>query len=282
LQRARRGIYLLTDFGESPYTGVLRALARSLLGDDATVVDLDHSVPSFRVIAGAYVLANTYYWAPRGSVIVAVVDPGVGGPREAVLADTGDYVLVGPNNGLLYPVIAREGLKLLVELDMDRVVALAKERFRGKLPQGKWPVSYTFHGRDLFLPAGALVAAGVDPLELGEPMERERLKKIVIEYVERVEAGYKARVVYIDKFGNVALSAKPGLMPIHQWRRVYIQTQTEQHVAHVGRRFSDVRPGQLVIYVNSFGHVEIAVNQGNAARKLGVEIGDTLVVAPIE
>lgn len=277
-----RGLYLLTDFGDSPYTGILRMLAKSIIGDDAVVVDVDHSIPSFRVTAGAYVLVNTYYWAPRGSVFVVVVDPGVGGSREAIAVEAGDYFFVGPNNGVLYPAISREGIKRIIELSMDRVVSLAQARLRGKLPQGKWPLSYTFHARDLFMPAGALIAAGVDPGELGEPMEKERLRRTVIEYVERVEAGYKARIVYVDKFGNIALSAKPGLVPLQQWRRVYIQTASEQYVASVGRKFSDVRPGQLVVYVNSFGHIEIAVNQGNAARKLGVDVGDFIVIAPLE
>ncbi len=279
---AKRGLYLLTDFGDSPYTGILRALARSIMGDDAVVVDIDHSIPSFRVVAGAYVLLHTYYWTPRGSVIVAVVDPGVGGPREAIAVEAGDYILVGPNNGLLYPVISREGLGRIVELSMERVVEEAQKRFRGKLPQGKWPLSHTFHARDVFLPAGALIASGVDMELLGDPMERDRLKRVVVEYVERVEAGFKARVVYVDKFGNVALSAKAGLLPLSQWRQVYIQTPSDQHVAAVGRKFSDVRPGQLVVYVNSFGHVEIAVNQGSAAKKLGLDVGDTVVLTPIE
>lgn len=277
-----RGVYLLTDFGDSPYTGILRMIAKSIIGDGAVVVDVDHSIPSFKVVAGAYVLLHTYYWAPKGSVIVAVVDPGVGGSREAIAVEAGDYYFVGPNNGLLYPAISREGIKRVIELSMERVVSEAQARIRSKLPQGKWPLSYTFHARDLFLPAGALIAVGVDISDLGEPLPRERLRRTVIEYVEKVEGGYKARIVYVDKFGNVALSARANLLPIHQWRRVYIQTASEQYVAQVGRKFSDVRPGQLVVYVNSFGHVEIAVNQGSAAKKLGVDVGDQLVIAPLD
>lgn len=277
-----RGLYLLTDFGDSPYTGILRMLAKSIIGDDAVVVDVDHSIPSFKITAGAYVLANTYYWAPRGSVFVVVVDPGVGGSREAIAVEAGDYYFVGPNNGVLYPAISKEGIKRIVNLSMEKVVSLARARLRGKLPQGKWPLSHTFHARDVFLPAGALIASGIDLQELGDPMEKERLRRSVIEYVEKVEGGYKARIVYVDKFGNVALSAKPGLVPLQQWRRVYIQTQSEQYVAAVGRKFSDVRPGQLVVYVNSFGHIEIAVNQGSAAKKLGVDVGETLVLSPLE
>lgn len=277
-----RGLYLLTDFGDSPYTGILRMLARSIIGEGAVVVDVDHSIPSFKVTAGAYVLANTYYWAPKGSVFVVVVDPGVGGSREAIAVEAGDYFFVGPNNGVLYPAIVREGIKRIINLSIERVVSLAQSRHRGKLPQGKWPLSYTFHARDVFLPAGALIASGVDIQELGEPIEKDKLRRAVIEYVEKVESGYKARIVYVDKFGNIALSAKPGLLPLQQWRRVYIQTSSEQYVATVGRKFSDVRPGQLVVYINSFGHIEIAVNQGNAAKKLGVDVGDFLILAPLE
>ncbi len=276
-----RSVYIITDFGDSPYTGIVRSVIKSIAGD-VEVVDVDHSVPSFKVMAGAYVLLHSYHWAPRGSVILAVVDPGVGTAREALAVEAGDYVFVAPNNGLIYPAVAREGFTRGVSLIPERVVEAAQARFRGKLPQGKWIVSSTFHARDVFAPAAALIASGVDMEHLGTPIEAQALRKLSVEYVERIEEGYRARIVYVDKFGNVALSAKPGLLPIMSWRSVMIQTEKESFPAKVGRKFGDVSPGELVVYVNSFGHVEIAVNQGSAAKRLKVDIGDTLTIVPME
>jgi len=273
-------IYLLTDFGDSPYTGILRAVARSLGVD---VVDIDHSIPSFRVMAGAYVLAHTYNWAPKGSVIVAVVDPGVGTNREALAVKAGDYIFVGPNNGLLYPAVSREGFEKAVSLIPERVVEAATRRFMGKLPGKKWVVSSTFHARDVFTPAGALIALGVDMETLGTPFRQEDMRKVAIEYVERrPQEGYRARIVYIDKFGNVALSATPRLVPLTNWRKVMVNTGHGSYQVTVGRKFGDVNPGELVLYVNSFGHLEIAMNQGNAAKKLMVDIGDNVSILPLE
>ncbi len=277
---AGRSIYLITDFGASPYSGILKAVAKSL--SDVEIIDLDHSIPSYKVLAGAYVLANTYYWTPKGSIIVAVVDPGVGTQREAILVEAGDYVFVGPNNGLLYPVIAKEGFKKGVTLIPDRVIEIASKRFKGKLPGGKWPLSSTFHARDVFLPSATLYASGVESELLGTPFEQSSLRKLVLEFVEETEEGYKARVLYIDKFGNVALSIRPGLVPITSWRRAMIRTDSGTFPVKVGRKFEDVQAGELILYVNSFGFSEIAVNQGNASKKLRVSVGDNIILTPLE
>ncbi len=275
-----RAIYLITDFGESPYAGILRSVAKSIA--DVDVIDIDHSVPSFKVLAGAYVLANTYYWARKGSIIVVVVDPGVGTHREALLVEAGDYVLVGPNNGVLYPVIMKEGFKRGFSLIPERVVEAASQYFKGKLPGGRWTLSSTFHGRDVFVPAAALYASGVQPEHLGTPIDQSSLKRLLLEYVEEVEEGYRVKTVYIDKFGNIALSVKPSLLPVTSWSRVMVRTDTGTYSVKVGRKFEDVQVGELVMYVNSFGYVEIAVNQGNAAKKLRVSVGDPVVITPLE
>ncbi|MCE4620324.1 MAG: SAM-dependent chlorinase/fluorinase [Desulfurococcales archaeon] len=275
-----RAIYLITDFGESPYAGILRSVAKSIA--DVDVIDIDHSVPSFKVLAGAYVLANTYYWARKGSIIVVVVDPGVGTHREALLVEAGDYVLVGPNNGVLYPVIMKEGFKRGFSLIPERVVEVASQYFKGKLPGGKWTLSSTFHGRDVFVPAATLYAFGVQPELFGTPIDQSALKRLLLEYIEEVEEGYRVKTVYIDKFGNIALSVKPSLLPVTSWRRVMVRTDAGTYSVKVGRKFEDVQVGELVMYVNSFGYVEIAVNQGNAAKKLRVSIGDPVVITPLE
>lgn len=276
----RPAIVLITDFGDSPYTGILRLVAKSI-APDVDVIDGTHSVQSFNVLAGAYVVYNTYRWAPRGSVIVAVIDPGVGSSRAAIAVRAGDYYFVGPDNGVLYPAIAKEGFLHGVSLDPEKVTRLAAERFTGKLPGRTWQVSNTFHGRDLFTPAAALIASGVSLDSLGSPLSQADLRKLALEYIEKTEEGLKAKVVYIDKFGNVALSIPSGAVPLFSWSKLVVHTPAGSFTVPVGRKFSDVSPGDLVAYENSFGFLEIAANMDNAARKLGVSIGDLVLVTPL-
>ncbi|MCE4602311.1 MAG: SAM-dependent chlorinase/fluorinase [Desulfurococcales archaeon] len=272
-------IGLVTDFGDSPYTGIIRSLAYSIVGGNACIVDIDHSVPSFSILAGAYVVAHTYRWLPRGSIIATVVDPGVGSTREPIAVEAGDYYFIGPNNGVLYPAITREGFKQGVKISSQQVASLAEPRFLGKLPRGRWPLSNTFHGRDIFVPAAALIASGHGIEELGEPLELRDLARSSIDYVERSNSGYRTTVVYIDKFGNTALSAREHSIPLKLGEPVIVETMSGiSYRIPFLRTFSDVNPGDLVMYVNSFGHLEIAVNQGNASRKLGLEFGEKITI----
>jgi S-adenosylmethionine hydrolase len=266
----RRFIGLVTDYGEGHYAGVLRAVIKGL-APDVEVVDLEHSVPSYNVLAGAYVIAVTYRWLPRGSIIVGVVDPGVGGPRRPIAVEAGDYFFVGPDNGLLYPAIESEGFRRGVELRFDKVARLVSGRFPGKLHS--WSLSYTFHGRDLFAPAAALLDS-VDLEDLGEPISEGDLVKLSIHSVEGGDGVYDVKVIYIDKFGNVVLSCKPGDLNLGDAVEVELQTERGLFRAPIGVTFSSVPQGELVVYENSFGYVEVAVNQGNAGELLGVRIGD--------
>ncbi len=276
----RRHVALVTDFGDSPYTGVLRAVIKSI-EPEIPIIDLCHCVPSFSILAGAYIVYNTYNWTPRETVITVVVDPGVGTSRPALAIRAGDYFFVGPDNGVLYPAISKEGYNYGVELDPARVASRAQALFRGKLPGKTWQISDTFHGRDVFAPAAALIAIGEPLDELGTPISQSDLKKLSLETVERAEEGYRVKVVYIDKYGNIALSAMRGAIPIRQWQRIAVSTKEGTFQALVGRKFSDVSPGDLVIYVNSFGFIEIAANLDSAARRLGVSIGDKITLTPL-
>ncbi len=264
---------LITDFGDSPYTGIIRAVARCL---GAEPVDLDHSVPNFSIAEGAYVTLSTYKWLPEGSSISVVVDPGVGGPRRPVLIETRHYYFVGPDNGVLYPAAAEDGVSRVYVLDAERVAGLVRERARCPGFLEGWRVSHTFHGRDLFTPAAALVATGVEPSSLGSEADPDSLVKLDVVWEKESEDRVTVKVVYIDKFGNVALSTR---RPIPEGAEVEIVTgRGYSWRALAGRTFSDVEEGKLVIYENSFGFIEIAVNKGSAADLLKVKPGDTLIL----
>ncbi|MCS7106716.1 MAG: SAM-dependent chlorinase/fluorinase [Acidilobaceae archaeon] len=257
-------IALITDYGNTHYAGVLKAVIKSI-APSAEVIDIEHGSWSFSAEAGAYVLLSSYGWFPRGTVFVVVVDPGVGSRRRALAVEAGDYFFVGPDNGVLYPAVKEEGLKRAVELSFEKVSALAKPLMKSKR---ELFLSHTFHGRDLFAPAAALIHEGTSLEMLGDPVQE----------ITTLSLEEGSKVIYVDKFGNVALSLRT-LPHADEWRVI-----TEEGIFRVkrGRTFSDVPPGKLVIYVNSAGFVEIAVNQGSAARTLGVKIGDHVALEPMQ
>jgi len=278
----KRHIGLVTDFGDGPYQGIMKAVIASI-DPELKVIDIDHWVPSFSVTAGAYIVANSYQWMPRGSVIVAVIDPGVGFSRGALAVETSNYIFIGPDNGVLYPAIVRDGFRRAVMIDYRVLEDIVPLKFRGVLPEGRWVISHTFHGRDVFAPAAALVASGsVDLEDLGKPVELEKLRKATIDHVEHVNGYYRVTVVYIDKFGNVALSARPHVVPLRKWSIVGIKTHSGMYYARVVNTFSEAPGSDLIIYVNSFGYLEIAVNRGNAAHKIGAEIDMKVTLIPME
>lgn len=272
-------IGLITDYGYGHYSGVLKAVIKGVSGE-AEVIDVAHEIPDFNVTAGAYIVRVTYQWLPKGSIIVAVVDPGVGGARKALAVEAGDYVFIGPDNGLLYPAIAVEGFKKGVELSPGKVSRLVEGRFKGKT-WGAWALSATFHGRDLFGPAAALLTLGYSLEDLGSPIGFSDIEKLDLEYVELEGSSYRVKAVHIDKFGNTVLSCGP--------QQIGFNLEVEYEVSAGGRtfkaspavKFSDVGEGELLLYVNSFNFMELAVNRGSASQKLGLRVGDTITVRPL-
>ena len=237
-------IVLFTDFGVSdPYVGQLKGrLAEHAPGQQ--VVDLLHEVPDFNAHAGAHLLAAFAGVFPPGSVFLAVVDPGVGTPRDAVVVMAGGRWFVGPDNGLLSVVAARHADAQLWRITW-RPAAL----------------SPTFHGRDLFALVAAEIARGPFRADRLEPTE-----KLTVEF----DAGDLARVIYIDHYGN----AWTGMRDVPADARV---TAAGQLFAH-GESFGFVAKGEGLWFINSVGLLELAVNRGSAAAAYGLKVGDRVQV----
>jgi hypothetical protein len=220
---------------------------------EARIVDLCHDVPAQDILAGALMLQASYPYFRQGSVLIAVVDPGVGSSRRAVAAEADGRIFVCPDNGLLSAIAKRTAIARAVELTNSDYF----------LPR----VSTTFHGRDIFAPVAAHIAAGI-PLDAFGPRARD-LVTIPISDAVRTADGWEAHVLYIDRFGNAITDLR------------------EADVAHIdprGLRFSvagctidglsqsyaDVPEGQPVALVGSWGYVEIGIRNGSAAEALGL------------
>jgi S-adenosylmethionine hydrolase len=255
-------IALLTDFGDRDhYVGALRGAVLSAC-PGATVVDLVHGLPPHDVVAGAFALAAAYPFFPKGTVFVAVVDPGVGSSRRGLAIEAGGCVFVGPDNGLFGLVLEREASARVHEL-------VNRELFRPA-------VSATFHGRDVFGPVAGALAGGVPLSSVGPPVTDP--VRLAIEPVRAVDGReWEATVLHVDRFGNLvttlggrdleavleAVDADPSELVVVVEGEVMPLTQT----------YADVAEGEACAVLGSSGYVEVAVNGGSAARLLGASRG---------
>jgi len=243
-------ILLCTDFGlADPYVGQLKAVLAQA-APEVAVIDLLHQVPDFNAHAGAHLLAALSLAASPGDVLLAVVDPGVGSPRAALVIEADGRWLVGPDNGLLSVVASRAQRARTWRIDWR--------------PPG---LSTTFHGRDLFAPIAAQLGCGHFP--------GDRLSEMAGPEV-RFDAGDLARVIYLDHYGNAWTGLRGALLG--QSDVVIVKGQTLTYRSH----FAEACKGEVFWTVNSSGLVEIAANRASAAMLLALAVGErvTLTVAP--
>jgi S-adenosylmethionine hydrolase len=268
-----RPITFLSDYGyEDEFAGVCRAVI-ARIAPDAPIIDLTHGIERHAVERGAVVLANAIPYAPAG-IHLAVVDPGVGSPRRAVAVCTAteDRILVGPDNGLLWPAIERLG-GAVEAVD----ISLSTLRLE--------PISATFHGRDIFAPVAAHLARGASVAESGEKIDGESLVRISAQQPS-IEAGrVVAHVVSVDRYGNTALDLTDRHLPetgLRLGRPLEIETAGTTHPAVFALTFADVPDGGLILYQDSYGSMALAVNRGDAAADLDLQPGAEVVLRPAE
>jgi S-adenosyl-L-methionine hydrolase (adenosine-forming) len=254
-------ITFLTDFGlEDDFVGTCHGVI-ARIAPDVRVLDITHGIRPGRVLQGALMLANTLAYMPAG-VHLAVVDPGVGGQRRPlVLRDGEGRLYVGPDNGLLLPAADRFGGVAAAHEIANPAYALDQ-------------VSRTFHGRDLFSPAAAHLALGLDPGELGPPIDPAELVRLDVPQAERAGGAIAATVLAVDRFGNAALNLtrddleQAGIVP---GTRVEVDARGNKWFAVAARTFGDAREGDLILYEDSYRSVAVAVSRGSAAQLLGLE-----------
>jgi S-adenosylmethionine hydrolase len=263
-------VALLTDFGtRDHYVGAVKGAVLSIC-PEAVLVDITHDLPPHDVQAGAFALRAAYRAFPRGTVFLAVVDPGVGSGRRALAMEAGGCVFVGPDNGVLGLVLAEEEDHRVHELSNRR---LFHER-----------VAPTFHARDVFGPAAAHFARGSRVHEAGPVVtDPVRLPHVPVARVGARE--WHAAVVHVDRFGNLTTN-----MTEAELDRIMEEAGPEAHVLvgvegaelPLGQAYSDVPPGEACALVGSSGLLEIAVNQGDASRLLGASRGAPVRVRLVE
>jgi S-adenosyl-L-methionine hydrolase (adenosine-forming) len=234
------------------------------------VIDITHGIPPQHVLQGALVLANTLPYMPIG-IHVAVVDPGVGGDRKPLaLRGSDGRLYVGPDNGLL--LVAADRLS-----GVEEAVEIADERYM------LTPVSRTFHGRDVFSPAAAHLAAGVALADLGPSQNPDDLKRLEVPVAQVGSSRIRATALYVDRFGNIQLNVTSHQLEqvgIVSGTKVEIEVRFERYFAVAATTFADVRTGDIVLYEDAYRNIALAINQGNAAQMFSARVGEEVRLSP--
>jgi S-adenosyl-L-methionine hydrolase (adenosine-forming) len=255
-------ITITTDFGhQGPFVGVMKGCILTRF-PEARIVDLTHEIVVHWPAEAGFWLARAFAYFPRGTVHVAVVDPGVGTSRDIIAVLAGGHYFLAPDNGLLAPVVSRASAAHIV-----RVTAAVLAHIGVHRP------SATFHGRDIFAPLAAELAAG----RLGLASLGESVSTLVPSWVD--EPAVDARtvsgvVISIDHFGNLITNIDAPL--IERFRLPLVHAGN--HAFPLLRTYGDTRPGEYLALVNSFGVVEIARAENSAAEGLGLSRGAPVVV----
>jgi S-adenosylmethionine hydrolase len=265
-----RFVTFLTDFGlQDEFVGTCHGVIKSI-APDVDIIDITHGIDPQRVLQGALVLANTVQYMPL-AVHLAVVDPGVGSRRRPLALESGNgRLFVGPDNGLLVPAAEKQdGIVRAVAID-NRDYALES-------------VSRTFHARDLFAPAAAHLALGVDLAELGPALDPGELVRLAVPE-PRVDGGrIHAVVVDTDRFGNIQLNLNRAEVVgagIEPGTPVEVTLGDEAYYAVAARTFTDARPGDIILYEDAYLNFALAISGGDAAAMFGATAGAAVTIVP--
>jgi len=251
-------IALLTDFGTRDY--FVASMKGVILSIDpaAVIVDITHDIPPQSISEAAFTLRACYRDFPAGTIFVAVVDPGVGSARRAILAEAGGYYFIAPDNGLL---------SFILDSEADtRVFQISNAEFSAS------DISSTFHGRDIFAPAAAHLSRGAAPAQYG-PLISD-LQRLPGTRPERISANeIEGRIIHIDRFGNLVTNLSRNDLPSN------FTLEIGGRIIEAHRQFySKAEPGEVFSIWGSAGFLEISIRNGSAKDVLGAQTGQKIVI----
>ena len=258
-------VTLLTDFGtKNHYVASMKGVILRI-NPQCTLIDITHQVSPQDIREGAFLLASTCPYFPKGTIHVSVVDPGVGGPRRPILIMTKNYFFVGPDNGLLTLAAQKDGIKQIVTLSH-------KEYF---LPD----VSHTFHGRDIFSPVAGYLSLGVHPKAFGEKthdrveldLGQPRLKRDQL----------MGEIIHIDGFGNLVSNIDRKELSRFIKNRPFLIKAGKGTIKGLKRGYWEGKNSELMALWGSSGFLEISVREGNAQKCLKLKRGNQIMVSVI-
>ncbi|MFH1013461.1 MAG: S-adenosyl-l-methionine hydroxide adenosyltransferase family protein [Thermoplasmatota archaeon] len=257
-------ITFLSDFGSrSSYVAQMKGVALSI-APQVKCIDITHEVPSYNVRNGAFILRSAAPYFPKGTVHVAVVDPGVGTDRRGIVVITQSQIFVGPDNGLLIPAARMFGTFFVYEIK--------NAEMQGKI------VSNTFHGRDIFAPIAAHILSGISFQRVGPQIQD--FVDLSFSPAVRNEGIVDANVLCIDGFGNIITNVEHNQIQdvLQPGRDISLIVGKKKTSIRCAEFYGMVKPGEPLATIGSSGYLEININQGNAAKVLNICAEDRLIL----
>jgi S-adenosylmethionine hydrolase len=262
-------VSFLSDYGHADeFVGVCKAVMLGL-APDLAIVDITHEVPAHDVKAGSLTLVRAVQYLPEG-VVLAVVDPGVGTERRLVGVETEGGILLGPDNGLLAPAVAIVG-------GPQRVVSLTNDEYQLAAP------GPTFAGRDVLAPAAGFLARGVELTELGEEIDPVSLTPGLVGLPTVEDGAIAGEVWWIDRFGNCQLNIDPdelAALGAAPGDSLEVRFADSARRARWVTTYADARPSELVVLVDSYGLLALALDRRSAAADCGLRTGASVTLVP--
>lgn len=256
-------ITLTTDFGvRDPYVAEMKAIILGI-SPKTTIIDITHEVEKFNIRMAAYTLASASPYFPKGTIHVAVVDPGVGTKRRPILIQTKRDYYIGPDNGVLALAAKKQGAAHMYEISNPKLM----------LPK----ISSTFHGRDVFAPAAAHLAKGICPAEFG-PEIHEFLTPEFAKITRRRDR-IVGEIMHVDSFGNIITNLEEKeLKSMGVKENVKIQLKNIELKLKLCKAYGEAKNRTPIAIIGSHNFLEIAINQGNAAKTLKIRVGDKITL----
>jgi S-adenosylmethionine hydrolase len=260
-------ITLTSDFGlRDSYVAEMKAVILGI-SPTANIIDISHDIEKFDIRMAAYTLACAAPYFPKGTVHVAVVDPGVGTRRRPLLMQTQSAFYIGPDNGILALVTGDKGIEHIFEITNPKLM-LAR-------------TSNTFHGRDIFAPAAAHLANGTQPKEFGPEITKISTPKFA--RIIRKRNMLTGEVLHIDGFGNIITNfLQEDLDSMGIKETVNIKIKNHKLKLKLGKAYADVKKKETVALFGSHGFLELSVNQGNAGTAFKTKTGDKITLSKLE
>lgn len=251
----------LSDFGyKSSYVAQMKGVAYNIT--DATLLDITHNIKPHDIREGAFVLKTAVDSFPKGTVNVAVVDPGVGTKRRGIVVTTESQIFVGPDNGLLIPAAGQLGNFRVYEIQNTKLMLNN--------------ISNTFHGRDIFTPVAAHILKGVYFEEIGPKIN----DYIDLDFGKPTKTMDKiiGKIIYIDDFGNIITNIRKEDMINQNVNKINTILKDKKIEIPYVESYGFVKKGQTLATIGSSTHFEISINQGDAAKKYNAKIGDQVEI----
>jgi hypothetical protein len=257
----------MTDFGlKDGNVGVMKGVIWGIC-PSAQIADLSHMIQAQNIREASYILGRSAPYFPKGTVHVVVVDPGVGTKRRPMAAQIGDWLYVGPDNGTITSLLER------AEVSGWQTQFVELNRIKYWLPL----VSYVFHGRDIFSPVAAHLANGVPLNELGIPFPDP--VRLELPKPQKTDSGWRGEVIHVDHFGNISSNIRAEHLGAGLQKKENITVRLNGiEIKEMVNTFGERPVGDLIALIGSTGNLIISVVNGNAAAKMGVKIGDEILV----